>query len=594
MHGQWVGTYTDEEGGINIRAVFDKYDHDQSSDIDIAELKNVLEDLGVEATDERLHDAFSILDVNGDGVIAYDEFSNWWRKDSVTYTLKRSVEIIHTSSSSSSSSAVDAKNVLGSRGRTSMAPPIGSTLLGGGAASAAAAAAIKTSPLDNIIQSTNRVVRAVAVPIVTYRGNKTRYEVLGLIPNRLYHFKLRYVGSRSNSALSPPAVLMTAPLPPSPPIIIDVATNSVRVKWYAGQYGAFKFTLHLRPKIMISDVGRHRQHGDSNNNNNTSNSNTSNTSKKMIGTSIIGVDTGDDGWIAVYNGADNSCICSCLPADTTFEARVFALNCQGSPSESSDIITFSTLPRRDTTTTTTSAAITTEGGNNNNYTINLSMLTPKNAMEMFNIECTGDICVGDTILITERLYSKMTTVSSSVGDDYRTNTSIVTGGRSTSAVKNRSKSAANGTITTTTGQRYGSIANVNHSVTTLNSEAGGGGGVSITADRGQFIGERTIAGYVCRDNYRSIRDSLSSQGVEPKHTKRIGLFRSLWLEVIWQKSSNDACKPYDLKAGDVIERNQAHLEQFEVFRTKWKQEGMRKPFQDEWKIMMECYIQTEC
>ena len=225
MHGQWVGTYTDEEGGINIRAVFDKYDHDQSNDIDIAELKNVLEDLGVEATDERLHDAFSILDVNDDGVIAYDEFSNWWRKDSVTYTLKRSVEIINTSSSSS---AVDAKNVLGSRGRTSMAPPIGSTLLGGGAASAAAAA-VKTSPLDNIIQSTNRVVRAVAVPIVTYRGNKTRYEVLGLIPNRLYHFKLRYVGSRSNSALSPPAVLMTAPLPPSPPIIIDVAINSVRM-----------------------------------------------------------------------------------------------------------------------------------------------------------------------------------------------------------------------------------------------------------------------------------------------------------------------------------------------------------------------------
>ena len=42
--------------------------------------------------------------------------------------------------------------------------------------------------------------------------------------------------------------------------------------------------------------------------------------------------------------------------------------------------------------------------------------------------------------------------------DYRTNTntSVVTGGRSTSAVKNRLKSAANGTIPTTTGQRYGS------------------------------------------------------------------------------------------------------------------------------------------
>jgi hypothetical protein len=279
---------------------------------------------------------------------------------------------------------------------------------------------------------------------------------------------------------------------------------------------------------------------------------------------------------------------------------VFALNCQGSPSESSDVITFNTLPRKDATTGSTSATAA-EGYNNsnNNYNINLSMLTPKNAMEMFSIECTGDICIGDTILITERLYSKSTAAGGGGGggDDYKANTSVVTGGRSTSAAKFRPKSAANGgNIISTTGHRYGSVTNnVNHSVTTLNSEGGGGGGgVSITADRGQFIGERTIAGYVCRDNYRSIRDSLSSQGIEPKHTKKIGVFRSLWLEVVWQKSSNDACKPYDLKAGDVIERNQAHLEQFEVFRTKWKQEGMRRPLQEEWKIMMECYVQTEC
>jgi len=371
---------------------------------------------------------------------------------------------------------------------------------------------------------------------------------------------------------------MTAPLSPSPPIIIDVAPNSVRFKWYAGQYGAFKFTLHLRIKMMI-DTSKNRQH--SNNNNNGS------TNRKMIGASIIGIDTGEDGWVAVYNGSDNVCMCSCLPADMTFEARVFALNCQGSPSEASEIITFSTMPRRDNNSSNGGGGG--EGGNNNNNN-NLTMLTPKNAMEMFSIECTGDICVGDTILITERLYSKISITSSSSssgtnGDDYRSNTSV-TAGRSTSAAKSRPKSAA-----AITSGRYGSMSNaINQSITTLNSE----GGISITAERGQFIGERTIAGYVSRDNYRTIRENLHTNGIEPRHTKKIGVFRHLWLEVVWQKSSNDACKQYDLKAGDVIERNQAHLEQFEVFRTKWKQEGLRKPLQEEWKIMMECYMQTEC
>ena len=81
---------------------------------------------------------------------------------------------------------------------------------------------------------------------------------------------------------------------------------------------------------------------------------------------------------------------------------------------------------------------------------------------------------------------------------------------------------------------------------------------------GTFIGERTIAAYVVKDNYRSCRDELNSLNIVPKDLRRFGKYRRLWLELVWQKSSNEACKRYELKPGAVIERQQGHLEQFEV------------------------------
>ena len=102
MLGEWAGACGEYEGGVSIKAAFDKYDRDQSGDIDAAELKNMLEDLGVETSDERLNEAFDILDANGDGIISYEEFGKWWRRDAVSYTLKRSVEIIPTTTISTS------------------------------------------------------------------------------------------------------------------------------------------------------------------------------------------------------------------------------------------------------------------------------------------------------------------------------------------------------------------------------------------------------------------------------------------------------------------------------------------------------------
>ena len=86
---------------------------------------------------------------------------------------------------------------------------------------------------------------AATVPITSYSGDDTQMEVHNLIPNRTYQFRVRFIGSRSNSAFSDPVTVLTKPLPPSPGIVLDVSPTGVRVKWYPPQYGAMKFLVEL-------------------------------------------------------------------------------------------------------------------------------------------------------------------------------------------------------------------------------------------------------------------------------------------------------------------------------------------------------------
>ena len=87
---------------------------------------------------------------------------------------------------------------------------------------------------------------------------------------------------------------------------------------------------------------------------------------------------------------------------------------------------------------------------------------------------------------------------------------------------------------------------------------------SSTPAVGVFIGERNIAAYVVKDNYRSSRDEILALGTSPRDSRRFRKYRRLWLEIVWQKISNEACRKYELKPWAVIERQQSHLEQFEV------------------------------
>lgn len=534
MLGDWAGTHGENDGGVSIEAAFAKYDKDQTGDIDAAELAYVLEDLGIEVTEDRLSETFALLDKNKDGVISYEEFGLWWRRDEVSYTIKRSEEV-EPLQRYTSREVTYGRSVSRSKGRLG-AIPEEQSINGGTVASA------------KVLTSTK--ARQVGVPIVSYRGSKPRCEIAGLTPNRLYHFKVRYVGSRSNSILSHPLVLMTAPLPPSPPVLVMVTSSTVRIKWYGPQYGGYKFVVHMKQAIGSDSVTG--AYG----------------STRKLTTAIVGVDTGEDGWVNVYNGVENIYTNTSLPSDTSFLVRVMCLNYQGNSSEPSEQLTFTTLKRTDTSHT----------------------LTPKNAATSFTIDCTGDICVGDTILITERLFARPHREEDehapSIKPALSTNRSIISQG----------KSKLNDIATLKTGRKSiitkgNSKTNpLNMSTTSIHSV----GGVSITPSAGEYLGERTMAVYVSKDNYRSIRDELALMNVTNRNVKKISKFRKLFLEVVWQKNSTEACKQFELKPGEIIERTQDHLEQFVVYRCRWNEENKRRPFADDWDSLTACFIAADC
>lgn len=227
----------------------------------------------------------------------------------------------------------------------------GDPLVGAEATSAASSAGSETSQR---VKSVQREVAA-AVPVTAYRGSLTQLEVAGLLPNRLYQFRLRHVGSRSNSLFSQPLLLLTRPLAPSAAIVLDVTPTGVRTKWYPPEFGAVKFLVEL---------------------------------KQLGGGGGEGEEEASP-WIAAYYGQENCWTSTILNPGTRYLLRVVAINAQEMRSEPSGVISFRT-PGRDQLLDSFKDA-----------------LKAKNAMETFNIECTNDICVGDVILLTERLFLRL-------------------------------------------------------------------------------------------------------------------------------------------------------------------------------------------
>lgn len=488
MIGDWTGA-GEESGGVSIESAFAKYDRDGNGEMDISEFAYLLADLGVECSKERLDFVFNEFDSNTDGVISFPEFSAFWRRDEVTYTLKRSEPIPFLPIRDTAiKDGVGAKRVGSGLSKT-----LNSTHSKSGVLSKTAGI---RQPFPATATDTGRKsYKDVPTPVTSYRaGTGKVFEERGLLPNQLYYFKLRYVGSRVNSQLSAPLVIMSAPLPPpAAPAVIRYSGTSVKLKWYPPQHGAFKFEVQL---FTVSCP-------------------TGSTSQE---------------WSVVYSGQENTFMTTTLAPDSVYKARVLALNYQGTPSAPSEVVTFRTLPRSE----------------------NSLNLTTKNVSSSFTIECVEDICVGDIILMTERLFAKE---GSSVADD---------GGR--------------GGVGTQGSVRLDRGVRMDMSVTSFTGQQ---------PAPGAFIGERTIACHVARDNYRTYRESKGNNHID---AMRFCRSRRLWLEVIWEQSSTPACKQYKLNPGTIIERTQSHFEQFEVFRTVWTHEEARLPFNSEINSLAECFL----
>ena len=67
---------------VIANSVFNRFDVDGSDTIDATELKDLIESLGAEFSEEELEDTLQLLDVDSSGTIDRDEFLAWWTQRS--------------------------------------------------------------------------------------------------------------------------------------------------------------------------------------------------------------------------------------------------------------------------------------------------------------------------------------------------------------------------------------------------------------------------------------------------------------------------------------------------------------------------------
>lgn len=97
------------------------------------------------------------------------------------------------------------------------------------------------------------------------------------------------------------------------------------------------------------------------------------------------------------------------------------------------------------------------------------------------------------------------------------------------------------------------------------------------SSKGVFVGERTVAAVVVKDSFRCPLGRASPS-------------RTLRLIVNWSTVSTDAAAPFQLAKGAVIEREEASLNDFELFRAEWIEESRRLPEARERAVCMKLVL----
>jgi hypothetical protein len=76
----------EEKEDKELKKIFAEFDKDNSGAIDKAELKAMMEKMGTVLDDEQVDAALLDLDLNGDGVIDYDEMKRWYMSGMQPYS----------------------------------------------------------------------------------------------------------------------------------------------------------------------------------------------------------------------------------------------------------------------------------------------------------------------------------------------------------------------------------------------------------------------------------------------------------------------------------------------------------------------------
>lgn len=283
---EWAQETSLDDGVVDFRAKFDRYDADRSGFIELPEFKTLLEELGVPATPERLAAYMSEFDTDQDGKVSFREFTRWWNKTDVQYVLKRD-----------HGRAQDVK------------------------ISAGLAASSSMQRLPVTTTTTSRSSNQMSV--VSYRGTDPWTTVHGLEANTQYTFRLRLVSSHASSQLSDSVEVWTAPNPPSCAGIVCALAQSVQIRWYAGVGGACKYVVELKFVETLA--------GDS-------------SGVRRSGAAAAGA-RGTSDWQRVYEGTESIATISDLVPNTVYRLRVFALNRVGVRSEQSTVAQVCTQSR---------------------------------------------------------------------------------------------------------------------------------------------------------------------------------------------------------------------------------------------------------
>ena len=79
---------SDSDGGVNLEMAFSEFDSSRNGTVEGSDLYRLLQGLGVQSNEDRLREAWEVLD-NGDGSVEFSDFEGWWTSKEISYLVKQ-------------------------------------------------------------------------------------------------------------------------------------------------------------------------------------------------------------------------------------------------------------------------------------------------------------------------------------------------------------------------------------------------------------------------------------------------------------------------------------------------------------------------